>query len=960
MGRGGISIMAFILDTELEKITFGVVADATHDAVALALADKFGVSEHFNEDFSSYLTQIEADAAWLPQDSPDNGVNITNDNYDFTIKRDGTNISTSFDLGAPLSNTAWVLRCKVTIASPLVITSTLSSGMNISVSSTDSTTGLGFEDDLISMGLINTIVGGGRQHSVNWLDGGSGTSSATGSTTAFSAGETIYMELKRENPLLIRSTIYTDASYTAVRDTITKPIGVLDVVNGLRYIKIGTATDVTGWNGTFTGTIDDIQIWNGTSVPILNNNWRVRVKLDLTNLDDGANAVDKRLYMLMSAKDGASDANDLQDSLGLLLRHDNAISDFSIIDTEDSTPASATPDNTFVTAPSASTFFVELRRTTNTTYQASLFPDGTFTGVPTETQTGTLPIFPASVTGLRYLKFMNDVTLTGAGAIDGTIDDLNHTDLATSEDQEKELFLVDGVLKKVGQTEGFIVDAIFPNTVAKDFTIDSLVRARTCSPWLKFSEADGSSARVTINQGDGQGYEIPQVTVPTQVTGIKCSVNSVSSQGAVSMKIVLQPASQLAQGNFAQIANGQSTNQVNMSGLSGTFVDFTFLFSGPILEPNTRYMVVFNDQIDNSPGMNYKTILTSTRDYHRYAVLFQDPGAGTPPKYNRVVATNRALAADIQVVNQSTQVCPLIDAFLVDEGTWQFREQRWSNANLVPSPNYTLTTEPTRLRVTSQVGSQGNGWIFKSFKKTDIDGSDITIEGDSDDFPGHSIRIRVYDGKYQRDRFGDFEQAGSIADPVVPLKGIGLLGSIQVNPLSTSLTLPAGSINYAGSTEEFITVFILNRDSGTANANNLDISKITVSMILVWNFVNPTVVTEDTTTGGGETDWGYTRASSTAGVFQTKDFSIDACVGFFAGRRSRVGDIIILCLRAFPNSTGQEVVDHVNDFTKNNGLSFVGTTSRVKNWMGFLERKGFIQEDNSNPDWYKTKWISLV
>jgi hypothetical protein len=85
-------------------------------------------------------------------------------------------------------------------------------------------------------------------------------------------------------------------------------------------------------------------------------------------------------------------------------------------------------------------------------------------------------------------------------------------------------------------------------------------------------------------------------------------------------------------------------------------------------------------------------------------------------------------------------------------------------------------------------------------------------------------------------------------------------------------------------------------------------------------------------------------------------FTVDACVGLFAGRRSRIGDIILLCLTQQGPLTGQEIVDHVNTFTQANGISFVGKTSRVKNWIGFLEREGLIQQDFSDPDWYETTW----
>jgi len=283
------------------------------------------------------------------------------------------------------------------------------------------------------------------------------------------------------------------------------------------------------------------------------------------------------------------------------------------------------------------------------------------------------------------------------------------------------------------------------------------------------------------------------------------------------------------------------------------------------------------------------------------------------------------------------------------------RENRDNNGNLTPPPNAILTTEPPRLRVRTESNSSSNTWLFKSFKKTDITGNSILLEGDNNGV----TEIKVYDGQYQRDRFGHFEPANQ-NQPATPLKGIGLLGSITTNPLVTSLLLPASSINYAGSTEEFITVFINNRDQVTLTAQNLDISAITMSPFRKWNFSNPTVVTESTAFGG-ETDWGFVRASSTEQQFMTTDFSLDACVGLFAGRRSRIGDIIIIVLRANPNSTGREVVDLVNIYTEANNLAFVGTTSRVKNWMGFLGATlGLIQEDNSDPDWYETKWISLI
>jgi len=422
------------------------------------------------------------------------------------------------------------------------------------------------------------------------------------------------------------------------------------------------------------------------------------------------------------------------------------------------------------------------------------------------------------------------------------------------------------------------------------------------------------------------------------------------------MRISEYPQTQLAGGNFGSITNGTSTNQVLMSALTGSFSDFTFTFNGAVLQPGTRYMIIFEDNIGNGSGMFYETILTSTKDYGEYAIAYQDPGSGSPPKYARVISINRAPAVDIEVANEGMLACVLVDALLESVDAWEFREQRYSNANLINPPDFTLGTEPTRLKVSAPIGSDGRGWIFKSFKKSDITGSSILIEGDG----LQETRIRVYDGQYKRQYFGDFEPANG-NDPVTPLQGIGLLGNASANPLTTSLLLPAGSINYAGSTEEFITVMISCRQADDTNIAELELSAITISPFLKWNFVNPTVVTEDTTTGGGETDWGYTRASSTQVPFMEHEFLIDACVGLFGGfSRSRIGDIIILCLRQFPLSTGLEVVDHVNTYTQANGLPFLGKTSRVKNWLGFLEAEGLIEEDDSDPAWYKTRWSSLI
>ena len=81
------------------------------------------------------------------------------------------------------------------------------------------------------------------------------------------------------------------------------------------------------------------------------------------------------------------------------------------------------------------------------------------------------------------------------------------------------------------------------------------------------------------------------------------------------------------------------------------------------------------------------------------------------------------------------------------------------------------------------------------------------------------------------------------------------------------------------------------------------------------------------------------------------EFAIDACLGLFSGRRSIIGDLIIKALQANPSGlTGLQIRDEVNL------LRPTAKTSRIKNWIGFLDTRGVIQDDGSSPDWYKTVW----
>ena len=105
----------------------------------------------------------------------------------------------------------------------------------------------------------------------------------------------------------------------------------------------------------------------------------------------------------------------------------------------------------------------------------------------------------------------------------------------------------------------------------------------------------------------------------------------------------------------------------------------------------------------------------------------------------------------------------------------------------------------------------------------------------------------------------------------------------------------------------------------------------------------------------------FTVDAILAPSFVTFEFTIDASITGNTGVFLDVGDLILRVLFENPPSlTGLEIVEKIREITEVElQWGFFGRTSRIKNWIGFLERNGDIEEDNSSPDWYRTEW-SLV
>lgn len=303
--------MAFTLDPETGKITFGVVADLTNDAISIPLADQFGISELFSDRFV-YTSQALADLSWVPNDSAKMRANIGTEVLDFNAVLDSTVDSIVHDIGGSISDTEWVLRFSIEFTT---LVESLSNVFFIGISDSNQTTGSGSAQDGLWLGLQYTAL----FHRVGTMDT-DGTAPGSASFDNFTdysllTGTKYYVEIKRTASNSYAIGLFSDSNYTASIVTATGTIS--GSITGLRYLKVLNQSTVTQ-AGNFQGTIDDVQFWNGTTVPVItSDHWRIRYKLDITGLV-GGDTIDKRLYIGLFDEDAISGASNVQD--GYFLR----------------------------------------------------------------------------------------------------------------------------------------------------------------------------------------------------------------------------------------------------------------------------------------------------------------------------------------------------------------------------------------------------------------------------------------------------------------------------------------------------------------------------------------------------------------------------------------------------------------------------------------------------------------
>ena len=247
-------------------------------------------SSDINDDFTSYTTQGDADAAWATTDVTKDRVNITNDNIDIVKNVASVNIGIAHDFGAGnISDTAFKIRFKVRFST---LTTAAASTIWIVCSSGNQTVDNATAQDSVGLRIYNTASPG--VYAASASDGAALSTNESATVGSISISTDYFFEIERTSATACIARRYTDGTYTTVLDN-TASLTIAATVVSLRYLKCVNQNQAS--NGTIIGTIDDVIVVSGvtpaTSGNIFDNNTGTSWK---TNSETNPNA-----YVTLSA-----------------------------------------------------------------------------------------------------------------------------------------------------------------------------------------------------------------------------------------------------------------------------------------------------------------------------------------------------------------------------------------------------------------------------------------------------------------------------------------------------------------------------------------------------------------------------------------------------------------------------------------------------------------------------------
>ena len=215
-------------------------------------------------DFTEYADEAAADTNWPSENETYLDIDLANDELDFQYPTSTVNDHAIYHdiLGEALSDTAWVLRCKVRIDT-FAQGSGGSNQYMIFVVISDNTGDMAVSHDFIAVG--GYFWSGAKTWQI-W--DGDGTTSIPSDQifTHDLQTETVYLELIRLSATSYTAEIFSDSTF---QTSVEKQTGtVASTTDALRYFKAITQGSNTAGNGDCDGAIDDLKLWNGlTSAP---------------------------------------------------------------------------------------------------------------------------------------------------------------------------------------------------------------------------------------------------------------------------------------------------------------------------------------------------------------------------------------------------------------------------------------------------------------------------------------------------------------------------------------------------------------------------------------------------------------------------------------------------------------------------------------------------------------------
>jgi len=198
---------------------------------------------------------------WTDSNSTYAGVNTTTDVLDFNVAASTTFDEASvYDLTS-VSDTSWVLHCKLDVTTYTAISSGGTQTWAFGISSADQTEGQDGTNDFL--GIRARITGSGlNQWELNDADGeGIGAVENADFTRGLSV-ETVYLELIRSGSTLT-GRFWADSAHTVLLEQ--NILTIVGTVSSLRYLKVMAASVPGTGNGVFQGTVDEVKFWNGVT-----------------------------------------------------------------------------------------------------------------------------------------------------------------------------------------------------------------------------------------------------------------------------------------------------------------------------------------------------------------------------------------------------------------------------------------------------------------------------------------------------------------------------------------------------------------------------------------------------------------------------------------------------------------------------------------------------------------------